>query len=310
MIVIMVLAYVAVLFLLVKIGLIKLNTFWKISPLIWGVICFIVFFLPMQWGAPQGPCKFLQRVVQMTPNVNGEVIEVPVDPWQKVKAGDVLFKIDPTQYQAAVDSLNAQLELAETRLKQSQQLLARQAGSACDVQQFQSQVLALKGQLESAQWNLDSTVVEAPADGIVLGVTLQPGNRVSAGSQTGYMTLVISYRRVLVSINQNALRNVRPGQTAEVVLKVAPGKVLQAKVAHIAPTNPAGQLAVGSIPNPPDAAAGPFAVMLEFDTAQMLTIQGGGGIAGVAAIYTESAKPTHVIRKIMLRMQAWRNYVK
>ena len=55
----------------------------------------------------------------------GEVIEVPVDPDKPVKQGDVLFRIDPTQYQAALDGLEAQLALAETRLEQSEGLAAR-----------------------------------------------------------------------------------------------------------------------------------------------------------------------------------------
>ena len=168
MIVVMVLGYVALLFVLVKVGVIKLNTFWKISPLLWGLLVFIVFFLPMQWGAPSGPCRYLQQVVKIVPNVNGEVAEVLVTPFQQVEAGDLLFTIDPTPFQGVVDNLKAQLELAEKRLEQSTQLMARQAGSQYEVQQFQSQVNALKGQLASAQWNLDSTKVEAPADGVVM----------------------------------------------------------------------------------------------------------------------------------------------
>ena len=127
----------------------------------------------MQWGAPFGPCRVLQQVVSIVPNVNGEVTEVLVTPWQQVEVGDVLFIIDPVPFQATVDSLKAQLLLAETRLDQSQRLLARSAGSEYEVQQFQSQVDGLRGQLASAKWNLDSTEVKAPASGMVLGVTVR-----------------------------------------------------------------------------------------------------------------------------------------
>ncbi len=74
----------------------------------------------------------------MTPNVTGEVIEVPVETDSAVKEGDVLYKIDPTQYQAALDGLKAQLKLAQTRLEQSEVLAARQAGSVYEVQSLPS----------------------------------------------------------------------------------------------------------------------------------------------------------------------------
>jgi len=185
MIVFLTLCYVAVLFILVKIGVIKLNTFWKISPLLWAVLLFIVLFLPMQWGAPSGPCQLYEMVVEIVPNVSGEVIEVPVMAMQQVDAGDVLLRIDPLPFQATLDNLKAQLLLAETRLDQSQRLLARRAGSEYEVQQYQSQVDSLKAQIDTAQWNLDNTVVRARDDGVVVGVTLRQGHGVSSGSGRG-----------------------------------------------------------------------------------------------------------------------------
>ena len=103
MIVFLTLIYVAILFLAVKIGLIKLNTFWKISPVIWMVLLFFVLFVPMQWGAPAGALNQCQTVIEIIPNVNGEVSEVDVVPLEMVKNGDVLFKLDPTQYQSKVN---------------------------------------------------------------------------------------------------------------------------------------------------------------------------------------------------------------
>ena len=68
--------------------------------------------------------------MQIVPNVQGEVIEVAVEPNQTVSKGDVLFKIDPKPYQSQVDAFKAQLKLARTRLDQAQKLLKRGVGSA------------------------------------------------------------------------------------------------------------------------------------------------------------------------------------
>ena len=55
MIVFLTLCYCALLALLLKLGIVKWTLWWKISPLVWMLLLFIVLFIPMQWGAPAGP---------------------------------------------------------------------------------------------------------------------------------------------------------------------------------------------------------------------------------------------------------------
>ena len=76
MIIFLTLCYCAFLFIMVKIGVIKLNSFWKASPLIWMTLLLVFLFIPMNWGAPAGPVMLYQNVVSITPNVSGEVVEV------------------------------------------------------------------------------------------------------------------------------------------------------------------------------------------------------------------------------------------
>ena len=150
MIVFLTLIYVAVLFLAIKIGLIKLNTFWKISPAIWMVLLFFVLFVPMQWGAPAGAVNQFQAVVEIIPNVSGEVTEVDVRALEKVKESDVLFRIDPTQYQSRVDQLTAQLELSQLNLDRAQDLVDRGVGRQLDIDIYRAQVLNYSAQLDNA----------------------------------------------------------------------------------------------------------------------------------------------------------------
>ena len=57
-----------------------------------------------------------QTVIEIIPNVNGEVTDVDVRALESVKEGEVLFRIDPTQYQSRVDQLTAQIELSQLNL--------------------------------------------------------------------------------------------------------------------------------------------------------------------------------------------------
>ena len=157
--------YLVILFILVKLKIIQLNLFWKISPLIVLFLLMFGLFIPMGWGAPQGPALVVRNSVAIVPNVAGEVTDVPVEPNKPLKAGDILFKIDPVPYQAQVDTVGAQLKFEELRLSQMTQLQLSDAGRAFDVQQRQADVDKLKSQLLGAKYNLDQTVVRAPSDG-------------------------------------------------------------------------------------------------------------------------------------------------
>lgn len=310
MIIFLTLCYVALLAVLVKLKVVKLTAFWKLSPLLWMLLLLILLFIPMQWGAPMGSVTKYQYVVEIVPNVSGQVIEVSATAGQRMNKGDVLFKIDPTTFEAAVGNLKAALELAETRLAQSKELVKRQAGSVYDVEQYEAQVKQYKEQLRSAEWNLNETVVRAPADGHVIGLTLQPGQRVSNLPLRAWISYVVEEDKLVVGINQNQIRHVRPGMPAEVTLKQFPGNTLAAKVDFIAPMTGQGQLPPsGVVPTPVAQAPGPFGVILELADDRISMDQILGGAAGSAAIYTNRLKATHIIRRVILRTEAWANYV-
>jgi multidrug resistance efflux pump len=307
---------VGVLALLIKLKVIKLTLWWKISPVVWMLLLFFVLFIPMQWGAPAGAVTQYQTVIEIIPNVGGQVIDVPVKPLEPIKKGDVLFRIDPETYQAAVDQLEAQLELAKIRLAQSIELAEAEAGSVYEVEKYEADVKSLSAQLRTARWNLAETDVKAPADGYIVGLTLRPGQRVSNMPLRGWMAFVDSSQSYLVAgINQNMLRHVRIGQWAEVVFKLFPGKVFPATVSGVGYVSPQGQLAPsGILPQAPTVQQlpAPYGVILSIDKkvlSQLPRQQLPGGSVGTVGIYTESVKATHIIRKVMLRMETWLNFI-
>ena len=63
--------YLALLFTLVWIGIIRFNAFWKASPLIVLLLLNLGLFIPMGWGAPQGPVVVVRNAVSIVPDVAG-----------------------------------------------------------------------------------------------------------------------------------------------------------------------------------------------------------------------------------------------
>jgi multidrug resistance efflux pump len=267
-------------------------------------------FIPMGWGAPQGPSLVVRNSVQIVPNVAGEVTEVPVDPNKPLKAGDVLFKIDPVPYQAQVDSIGAQLKFEELRLSQMTQLKLNDAGRAFDVEERQADVDKLKGQLLGAKYNLDQTVVRAPSDGYVTNVGLMKGARVANLSLSPVMAFIDTAETVVgVEIAQIYTRYIVPGQEVEVTFKLFPGQVFKGKVDTVLVGTSTGQiLASGTAVTPKQVTAAPFVVRVKLDDPK-LAASLPAGTAGDAAIYTEHIKPSHIIRKVILRQIAIVNYV-
>ena len=92
--------YLVILFLLVKLKIVRFNLFWKSSPFIVLLLLMVGLFIPMGWGAPAGPALVIRQSVQIIPDVAGEVVEVPVEANRPVKGNDVLFRIDPVPYEA------------------------------------------------------------------------------------------------------------------------------------------------------------------------------------------------------------------
>ena len=313
MIAFLALLYVGVLALLVKLKIIPLNTFWKLSPILWVLLLFVVLFVPMQWGAPSGTAKMYKGVVEIIPNVSGQVTEIAAEPLNPMKKGDLLFSIDPVPFQAQVDRLKADLGLARLNLDRAEQLVARDAGPEFERDKYVAQVASLEAQLKAAQWELDQTDVLAPSDGYVVGLSLRPGQRVGNLPIRSWMAYVDSgLNRFAVGIPQTRLRHVQKGQEAEVVLKLFPGKTFTGKVEAIVDVTSGAQLQPsGTLPNAPSPNDPPlpFAVIINLDDPPIMSDEVPGGALGTAAIYTDSASATHIIRRVMLRMESWMNFL-
>ncbi len=310
MIAFLTLCYVAVLAILIYLKILPNKPATWLSTLGWMILLFVVLFIPMQWGAPSGSAAVLTYSVQVIPNVSGPVLEVPVQPNVPLKKGDVLFKIDPTIYEAEVKTKRAQLDFQKHRLEQYQKLASTSAGTQFQVEETQALVDQLQGQLQSAEWNLEETTVRAPSDGYVTYLALRPGQRVTNFPFQPAATF-IDTTQVLVGaqIQQIYIRHVKVGQDIEIAFKSRPGKIYNGKVEAILKVSSQGQTIIsGTVPSAKPIQAEPFFVRIKPDDENSVKDL-PAGTAGTAAIYTDASRMTHIIRKVMIRMKSFMNYI-
>jgi RND family efflux transporter MFP subunit len=302
--------YLVILYLLVRFKVVPLNLFWKVSPVFVTLLLLIGLFIPMGWGAPQGSALVARNSVAIVPDVAGEVIEVPVSGNTPLKAGDVLFKIDPAPYESQLGALKAQFRLEELRLSQMTQLERTSAGRAFDVEQRQANVDQLMAQIAGAQWNLDKTVVRAPADGYVTNLALRKGARVANLPLTPVMAFIDTSDTLIgVEIREIDARYIVAGQPVEVTFKFMPGAIYTGKVETILQALATGQTQVsGTAVMPKGIQSVPFVVRVRLDDTEFAKLLPAGA-TGTAAIYTDHVRAAHIIRKVILRQIAILNYI-
>ena len=156
--------------------------------------------------------------------VDGKLQEVGFVEGQHVGKGDVLAKIDPRLFQAALDQAKAKraqdvamLVAAEKDLARAKMLAEKNAGSQQNVDQqqakfdqLQASIAADDAAIATAQTQLDYTTIAAPNDGRIGVRQVDPGNLVRA-SDAGPIATVVTVRpsAVLFTLPARALDDVR-----------------------------------------------------------------------------------------------------
>ena len=298
--------------LFVKLKLIPINMWSIITACLGAVVIIGTVLLTMNYcHQATKVAQFYMFTTPITPQVRGRVIEVPVVADVPLKKGDVLFKIDPTPYQARVTSVDAQLKLAKTRLEQETKLVASGSGNQYEVDKWQSETDRLTADLSSAKFDLDETTVRAPADGSVTQLILRPGMMAVPMPMSPVMIFVHSHEPVFIAgFTQNATQNIDVGDKAEVAFASIPGRVFKAKVKKVLPAMAQGQLAPSgkliSIEKSDIGGRIPVAIELDGD---MSNYKLPAGSSAQVAVYTGKAHHFEIVRKIILRMKSWENYV-
>jgi multidrug resistance efflux pump len=217
-------------------------------------------------------------------------------------------QFDYEQAQTDVANLTAELNAATASEQQVREkyIAKTDAGVNDEVANVKAQILRAEAQLADAQWRLEQSTYRAPTSGTVISLALRPGAMAVPFPVTPAMTFVEDEQWIMAIFRQNEVRKIKPGQEAEIALKMYPGRIIKCKVDSIMWATAAGQLPIGGAdtargiaPIPPHSLAVRL-VKDRYDKDLFLA----SGAQGVGAIYTDSGAPVHIIRKVILRVGA------
>lgn len=215
-------------------------------------------------------------------------------------------RFDHEQAQTEAASLKSELVATTAQMAQVQQKLSAQTGDGqlSEVAQARAALVQLQAQIVEARWQLDQTTVRAPADGSVINLQLRDGSYAASLPLTPVMTFVEREQWILAMFAQNELRNVAPGNEAEIALKIYPNRIIKCRVDSVVWASGTGQLPIsgmvpqsGTTPLPP----GRIAVRLRPDGRDR-DVFIAMGAQGQGAIYTEHGKLVHIVRRVILRV--------
>ena len=139
--------------------------------------------------------------VEIRPQVSGFITKLCVDEGATVRKGQLLFIIDPTQYEAAVRTAKASVATAAVNTQQMTvdnkiELNKKQIISDYDLSmaknslaQAQAQLAQAKAQLATAQQNYSFTQVKSPSDGVINDIPYRLGALVSPSMATPMTTV-------------------------------------------------------------------------------------------------------------------------
>jgi len=189
------------------------------------------------------------QVIQVTPRVNGMVVKIHVVDNQKVKIGDLLFEIDPSQYQVKLDQAKARLQRTREAAKGTkieyervQTIYSRDKGAISQKDLVRNETNYYKSladidssteAVNTAKLNLSYTKVIAEVDGYVSNINFQIGSQATANKAILALVDENSYW-VFGFFREDSIPEVEVGDTAIVTLLAYPDTPLKGKVESIA----------------------------------------------------------------------------
>ncbi|MGF1688209.1 HlyD family secretion protein [Photobacterium japonica] len=368
----LILTYAALCIAIFKIFNIPLNKWTVPTAVLGGVILVGTLILLMNYNHPytnQGGQLFVTTPI--VPGVRGKVIEVPVTPNTLIKKGEILFKIDPTPFQAQVTLQRAALAEAkqtvlglEASYKAAQATTAkavaertrtlnqfnryekgfkRGAFTAAEVDNrrqfyrsadaaleaaraeerraklaYDSEIMGenttvakVQASLTQAEFNLAETVVHAPTDGYVTQVQLRPGMMAVPLPLRPVMTFIHQEEQFYIgAFRQNSLLRLEPGFKADFIFRALPGKTFQGEVIEVLPAIGESQVQAAGMLYGSDLLLRHGRPLIKLKINDDLSQYGLPlGTSVEIAVYSDSFEHVSVMRKVLIRMKSWQNYL-
>lgn len=197
--------------------------------------------------------------LELLAQISGKVIEVPMEEGDKVTRGQVIARIDPTDYRIALDAARASFQMANANLKRLEKLFEKRLISQSDLEKSETQVQTTRAEMEKAEVNLSRCTIIAPMSGVIRRLDAKKGLLLSVADPIARI-LEIDRVKAVVGIPESDVPTVRNIDFVELtvqalgnlkingkkhVLAASPENVARLYKLELAVANPDGMLLPG-----------------------------------------------------------------
>ncbi len=188
------------------------------------------------------------QVIQVTARVSGPIVNLPIKDNQSVKAGDLLFEIDPRTFESEVKQAEANLQQARVDVDEAKdevdratKIRKKDKGAMAEQEAIrrtnalrtaEATVLGQQSALENARLNLEFTQVRASVDGYITNLNLRLGSQAVANQPVLALVDVNSFW-IHGFFKENDIEDIQNGDPSVVTLMTYPDKPLEGTVDSI-----------------------------------------------------------------------------
>jgi Multidrug resistance efflux pump len=224
---------------------------------------------------------------------------------KKLMAEGVIAQV---QFERTKSNYNAAEATAQSA--QSEANRARLEAEAV-VKGVNTDVARLQSELDTAKFNLDEATVRAPTDGTVQQNFLRPGMYAASLPLRPVMVFLHDEKpKFTAAFLQNSAQRIIEGSEAEFILPSVPGRFFKGKVTTVGAFISQGQLQPSGNLIDPEQIKGEGRILVAIepqeDISKYLIVPGS---TAQVAIYTHHMHHLGLLRKVLLRMSSWTNYV-
>lgn len=215
-----------------------------------------------------------------------------------------LQQVDDTQQAAKGAEAAYQAALANEN--------AAKAAFQSEIDGVNTSVAEAQAALDESQFYLDQTVIRAPTDGFVSQLALKPGVMAVPLPFKPILTFVSTQdsSEFIGAFRQNSTLNIKPGNEADVIFRALPGKSFKAEVTEVLPAIAESQIQASGTLLGTNALQTQGRIMVKFklkDDISQYNLPMGTNVE--IAVYSGNLEHVAIIRKILIRMKSWQNYV-
>ena len=167
--------------------------------------------------------------VAITPQISGRIISAPANEGMAVKAGDVLYKLDPAALKLTIANIQTAINAARANYSH---VKADDSSSWADKQAAKAQLQSAELNKQSANVQLSYTTIHAPSDGVLSNIAQKVGENAQPGTTMAMLSLVQSLT-VTIYVPETLIGQVKMGQAGTLTTDSTKGKTYDAKVTFI-----------------------------------------------------------------------------